>query len=63
MRHQGAVGEARVNYWISLFVMMTFFSVLALDIYVPTVNLCLMLLARWIVLYGMPDTFTRERTA
>lgn len=63
MRHEGAVEETRVNYWLSLVVMMTFFSVLALDIYVPTLNLCLMFVARWVVLYGMPDTLFRERTA
>jgi hypothetical protein len=44
-----------VNRWISLIVMMTFFALLPLDIYVPTVNLCLMACLRWAVIAVAPD--------
>ncbi|WP_186376745.1 hypothetical protein [Agrobacterium sp. DE0009] len=45
-----------MSRWTALSVMMTFFVMLPLDIDVPALNLCLMALARWAVLAGVPDT-------
>jgi len=44
-----------VSRWTALGVMMTFFVMLPLDIDVPALNLCLMAVARWAVLAGVPD--------
>jgi hypothetical protein len=53
-----------VSRWTALGVMMTFFAMLPLDIDVPALNLCLMAVARWAVLAGIPDTlFVRGQAA
>jgi hypothetical protein len=48
---------------VLLFVMMTFFSALALDISVPALVLCLMAMAKWVVVEGLPDAFLEGKTA
>jgi hypothetical protein len=60
----GACRGTAVYRWISLGVMMTFFAFLPLDIYAPTVNLCIMAFARWIVVSGLPyGVFNQEQAA
>jgi hypothetical protein len=49
------IREPQVSRWTALGVMMTFFVMLPLDIDVPALNLCLMAVARWAVLAGVPD--------
>lgn len=53
-----------MSRWTALGVMMAFFVMLPLDIDVPALNLCLMAVARWAVLAGIPDTlFVRGQAA
>lgn len=51
-----------MSRWVSLSVMMTFFTFLPLDLDAPALNLCIMAALRWGVLAAIPDAyFAREQ--